>query len=525
MPFDDGIGSIFSKKLEIFRENGSLVSGAVGDTFYIYPGSRRAPAAQVIVGNPDINAGNPVQYRIEKYVPKDPYDRPASVPLWMGGTSGTWEYVQSDVADSGLPVGANSAHIYGSSYDNSYMFPTPDTRAGIWRIVQESAGQLIVNSGIQPLSVYSGGCLLHPTDAGPGAMTGKEFWLHSGWNWSNSLTSHCDLAAHGAIFTVDVFCSKPNMVINTVSNDGYDTTYTSNGPDQCVAIKALTDILIGEKRNVRINLTGAGAQGNLISMWNHCQPSHKFFTAPFLATGVHYDIIAPGFVYIGQEFWLTIVVVETAGDTKTDYCGTTGFTSTDSGMKVENDPAGTYLYDWDSDDPGATCAGAGCVAGCDNGVKIFVRVSMTTLGPQTIIASDTVDGSILGLTTVMVVGVDVKFWKEPKLAVRASGDTVDFRICWSNYSSTSAFGFVINDAIPRDTTYVPAALSDSLCAQSGPMTFQGAFSTDSSATVPPDANFTSTGGVPSAATYWLRWTLPVVGVNTTGCFCYKLRVN
>ncbi len=40
-----------------------------------------------------------------------------------------------------------------------------------------------------------------------------------------------------------------------------------------------------------------------------------------------------------------------------------------------------------------------------------------------------------------------------------------------------------------------------------------------------DANFTTTGGSPPLAARWLRWTIDPVGVNVTGCVCYRVGVQ
>ena len=34
-----------------------------------------------------------------------------------------------------------------------------------------------------------------------------------------------------------------------------------------------------------------------------------------------------------------------------------------------------------------------------------------------------------------------------------------------------------------------------------------------------------TGANPVAGTRWLRWTAPVVGVETTGCACYRVKID
>src|ERR1043166_8824299 len=110
-----------------------------------------------------------------------------------------------------------------------------------------------------------------------------------------------------------------------------------------------------------------------------------------------------------------------------------------------------YNYVWSS-------ATGGCAAAPnDNGVQVFVNVTFTRLGLQTIVGQDTVDGSISGIAAIQVVGADVKLTKSPRLSVAASGDTVRFQVCWSNYSSASAFTFVVTDAIPMGTTFLPEA--------------------------------------------------------------------
>jgi len=107
--------------------------------------------------------------------------------------------------------------------------------------------------------------------------------------------------------------------------------------------------------------------------------------------------------------------------------------------------------------------------------------------------------------------------------VAASGDTVQFKICWSNYSSASALSFVITDAVPRGTTYVPDTATNHLCGATIPVTFDLAYSTATSST--PPAAFTTTAGSPLGAARWLRWTVKSVGIHTTGCACFKISVD
>lgn len=268
----------------------------------------------------------------------------------------------------------------------------------------------------------------------------------------------------------------------------------------------------GSRYNYRITLDPGGVQGSMVAQYHQCMYDEKFLTAPFVETGIHYNIIAPPVVYVGQSFWITVEVIDNGGGIKTDYAATTAFTSTDPGALMDGSGMGTTTanYLWTG-------------AGGDDGVHIFVNVVMTSIGIQTIVASDTADGSILGLGSVMVVGVDVKLTKEPRLTVAASGDTVQFKICWSNYSTTTAFNFVITDAVPESTTYVPDPATAMDCGNTNGVIPDVAYSTSTSAT--PPATFTTTGGTPPGSSRWLRWTYGQVAINTTGCACFRVRVD
>ena len=160
----------------------------------------------------------------------------------------------------------------------------------------------------------------------------------------------------------------------------------------------------------------------------------------------------------------------------------------------------------------------------ENGVKVFINVILSKLGVQTIIGNDINDGSITGLTAILVTGADVKIFKEPKLTVAASGDTVRFKVCWSNYSSASAFSMVMTDAIPVGMTFIPEASTAAFdCKSTDGVGITVSYSTAPSAAMPSAASFTSAN--PVAGTRWLRWTVPMAGVQTTGCACYRVQVN
>jgi uncharacterized repeat protein (TIGR01451 family) len=376
-----------------------------------------------------------------------------------------------------------------------------------------------MNAGSHILYAAFGASMVHAADGG---QVGKEFWIQSPFNYTATLGKNCNDKFY--MYGGEFFCPRTGMAVRAVSNDGYSASYTTNGPDQCITFRGLTTILAGRKRNLRVNVLGSGAQGNMIGMFNGCLCNQKFFTAPFLAQGVHYLIIAPPVVFTGQAFWITVIVQDTAGDSKTDYCGTTSFTSTDPVAKLEGTGMDLFSYTWDSNDSGASCKAAGCPGGCDNGVKLFFNVSLSRLGLQSIVAQDTMDGSITGLTAVNVVGADVKLTKEPRLMVAASGDAVRFRVCWSNYSTASAFTFVITDAVPVGTDFVPeGALSAFDCGNTDGTAPMVSYSTSTSVTMPPAASFTTAN--PVTGTRWLRWTLPMAGVQTSGCVCFRALIK
>ena len=508
LPFESAIaGARNTQHMAPNREKGTLVGAAGGDyTFYVFPGTEPDKMNRVVITNTGATAAS---YTIERYVPLNPFNKPASVPASMADTSGTWVPAAFGTVDPGLIPGAavtGNPHVYGNNYDTACTFDTPDGGAGVWRITQTSGGPIEINSGNHVISPF-GGTVIHASD---GRQVGTEFWVSSPFTWVQGGSSdYCNWYP----YAIEMFAPKSGMAVRAVSNDGFSATYTTSGSDQCVAFRGFTDVAAGAKRNIRINLLAGGTQGNLIAMYNSCVSNQKFFTAPFLATGVHYSIIAPPVVYLGQSFWITVIVLDSGGSTKTDYAGTTSFTSTDPGAKIEGKAMDTYNYTW-----------KGC--GSDCGVKMFFNVTFSRVGLQTLVGSDTIDGSINGMTTVLVVAADVKLEKRKRLSVAASGDTVQFQICWSNDSSATAFSFTITDAVPMGTTYVPQVASTMLCGTSAPVPGLTVWYSTATTTTPP-GTFTSVPGTgsPLANSRWLRWTIRDVYVRSTGCVCFRVSVN
>ena len=74
----------------------------------------------------------------------------------------------------------------------------------------------------------------------------------------------------------------------------------------------------------------------------------------FSSSDISAHAFAPPIVFIGQSFWITVVVVDQTSTTKTDYCGTTSFTSTDPAAKLESGAMDGYNFTWTSN------VGAGC---------------------------------------------------------------------------------------------------------------------------------------------------------------------
>ncbi|MEK7474812.1 MAG: hypothetical protein AAB152_04165 [Candidatus Coatesbacteria bacterium] len=494
------------------RTTGLLMSGTVGEAFYLFPGPWDGAfgGARGLVST----AGASATYRLEVYKPRNQVLTPSGgncggIPLWLSDTYGSWFFVLRDTVPGGFFPGNNNPpnpRLYGAGYDVATL-DAPGNSAGMWRIVLESGGPISVASGGSLYAVWGGGSVIHPY-VPVGAKVGTAFWLGEPYEPNGT-----GCTSGPTINTIAVFCPKNGMSAKCETSMGALSQYTTNGPDQCITFMGFTSVPSGQRRNIRITVTG----GNAMVNYNHCIKNHKIFTAPFMESGVHYTIIPPPVVYIGQQFWITVIAVEAAGGTKDDYCGTTSFTSTDPGAKVEGTNMDAYNYTWKS-------TITPCNAGSDNGVKMFFSVSMTRLGMQTIVATDSMDGSITGLTAVMVVGVDVKLTKEPPLQVVASSDTVQFKICWSNYSSASAFTFVITDAVPMGTNFLPeASMAGLSCGNTDGTALAVGYSLLASPTMPGAASFT--GANPVAGTRWLRWTVPIVGVQTSGCACFRAVVQ
>jgi uncharacterized repeat protein (TIGR01451 family) len=464
------------------RETGNTVS-ALGQpaTFYGIPENWQNPD-KVYIQNVGANA----RYDIWRYT-----------PLGLTGTSGKYVQIAANLSLPGGFTAALNPHIYGQ--DGPY-FNTSATTA--YKVELTSGGPIQIIMGARVFCAWASGGTIHAID---GDQMGTEFWLPVG---PSDASASCP-TEH--LQTVDIFCPKTGMVIHSESEDGvYSLTYTTTAADQVISFMGIAPPT--RKKNYKFTVAPGVNSGDVLAQYFFCG-WERSYTAPFLTTGIHYVIVAPPTVYLGQSFWLTVVVMDSTGTTKNDYMGISSFSSTDPGAKMQGSGMEAYNYTW---------------SGAELGVKVFVNVIFNQMGLMTLVVTDTMDGSISGLAGIMVVAADVKLEKRKKLTVAASGDTVQFWICWSNYSTATAYSFTITDAIPNGTSYVPELAANAICGQNGPATANvSVAASNATSTTAPNTAFVYVAPAtsPALTTRWLRWTIRDVYVNSTGCVCFKVVVN
>jgi len=476
-----------------------------GETFYAYDGPRMGGNAHAGTIMVITNIGAVLaSYAVEQYVSDDPFDTEGASPANMGGSSGNWFGVDSGTIPAGAAAVANPK-IYGrlacmditTGFTNSWE---------LFKVKIVNGGPIQVKAGRGGLGRYAG-YIMHGLDEfGNPAQTAHEFWhTQVGEDNNNDVTA---------------FLPAKGMAVECTADGVLVAAYVSTGPDQPVSWCGVNDPagvrLVNCGTNYRVRVT-APANGRVIGMANGNYFTERHYAAPFLAAGTHYDIQAPAVVFTGQSFWITIVVTSTMGGTKVDYCGTTSFTSTDPTAKIEGSAMDGFNFTWSSS---TACSSAPN----EDGVHVFINITLNRIGIQTIVGNDIYDGSITGLIAIQVTGADVKIFKAPKLTVAASGDTVQFKVCWSNYSSASAFSMVLTDAVPAGTAFLPEASAAAFdCGTTDGVAVTTAYSTATTGTMPAAGSFTT--GLPVSLTRWLRWTVPMAGVQTTGCACFRVQVD
>ncbi|HEX9467780.1 MAG TPA: hypothetical protein VGA11_05175 [Acidimicrobiia bacterium] len=102
-------------------------------------------------------------------------------------------------------------------------------------------------------------------------------------------------------------------------------------------------------------------------------------TINVVAPATHFSVVAPASALAGTPFQYTVTALTAGATTATAYVGTVHFTTSDASHTLPGD----YTF----------------VAG-DNGVHTFAA-TLNTLGPQTIVATDTVTASITGTSAAI----------------------------------------------------------------------------------------------------------------------------
>ncbi len=505
--------------LGVCRDTGNLVNATAPSTFYIFGGHLPGAADVCLVGNLAKDGDPRAEYDVFRYRPFDPLAvniSPENLNVDLVGNAGSWHYMGSAAVDSEFKPGSTNPgtpstwnpHVYGDEYDTSTFL----TRYRLYKIVLKQGGPIQVYCGRNIIDRYSGAAMIHPS-VPAGEQAGTEYWLHT--------NESAHQVAGIAVEVLDVFCPEINQEIRCESSDEYDSTYTTDSVDQCVAFKAITMPVNAGRVNWRVTSV---AGGEVIMQYVCINITEKFYTAPFLKRGTFYDVFMPPVVYAGQPFCLTVVVVSNSGATKLDYCGISHFSSTDPNAQMAWGDMESADYSW------TTSWDPTCISGDDDGLHVFCNVIFRQLGPQSLLVSDTQDGSITGMAVVQVVGVSVKFRKEPAGTTAASGDVLNFRICWSNFGSGSALDFVVTDRVPSGFEYIPGEAKDHFCGATygfGTAPFQSSVAYSVSGNSHGDfTTLNPLGGLSPSNVTWLRWTIPqAVGTNTTGCVCFKAKVN
>jgi hypothetical protein len=152
-------------------------------------------------------------YQIWKYTPISSVG-PAVVPLLLRGTNGSWALEATDVCPWGLATAGNAVLYNRMSVFNRNV-------ANLFRIKLLSGGPIQVSCGMDTMSGWAGGAVIHSVD---GAPMGNEFWLHA-VPGRNPAGPSCP----NSTFSVTIFAPKKGMVISVVSADGASAAYTTNG--------------------------------------------------------------------------------------------------------------------------------------------------------------------------------------------------------------------------------------------------------------------------------------------------------
>lgn len=112
-------------------------------------------------------------------------------------------------------------------------------------------------------------------------------------------------------------------------------------------------------------------------------------------------------------------------------------------------------------------------------------------------------------------------------AIAGQGDTVQFRIGWSNVDTDTEFAVSVTEAVPPSMVFVPEPASSMICGNSSPSSIAVAYSTLVTGSPPPISFWTTLlpAGSPPAGATWLRWSVTTLAIGTAGCGSYRMTVN
>ncbi|MEK7765954.1 MAG: hypothetical protein AAB368_06920, partial [bacterium] len=291
------------------RETGNTVAGPGNFNFYgVVHGNGNGQ--KVVVGNVsgggcndgggqvDCFPGVTAVYTIWRYIPDNTIPTAPRIPSMLNGMSGVWAQVTQDKVKAGLVTLApdKNPQRYGAAFN------APSS--ALYKVELESGGPIQVLHGMEVYAVWSGGSVMH---AATGQQAGFEYWLNHGTG-----ANGCGVTFDTQV--VDVFCSKQGTSIQMISEYGYNATYATNGPDQCIAFGTITDSeqllpTAQASNNYKISVVSANPKPSVVAQFIQCKITEKGYTAPFLATGEHYNIIAPPVVFVGESFWITVEVL------------------------------------------------------------------------------------------------------------------------------------------------------------------------------------------------------------------------
>ena len=162
----------------------------------------------------------------------------------------------------------------------------------------------------------------------------------------------------------------------------------------------------------------------------------------------HLVVIAPNQVLTGAAFTVTVIAQDSFGNTVPNYSGTIAFSTSDSDGSVTLPSDFTF--------------------GSDDGVEVFTGgVNLVTVGPETITATDTSNGSITGS-----VAVDVEYGmvlSDPGTQSDAENSVIDISLPITDPPGTLTYSEV---GLPGGLTICP-----STGAISGTITYGAAAAT------------------------------------------------